>query len=559
MATGRRFELVRELGSGAFGTVYLANMVSGGDFRKRVAIKLLNAQWDAGGDAGRRLRDEARLLGLLRHRSIVAVDDLVLLDGRWAVVMEHVPGADLERVLEAGWRLKRTFPLPAAMEVISAVAGALDAAWSGTPEGGQPLRVVHRDIKPSNIRLTADGDIKVLDFGIARGNFESREARTEQVRYGSLGYMAPERVLGDEEGPAGDVYAVACVAIELLRGKALGRSALLPDQHATQVQAALDEIEGQLGAAATQVRELLAEMLAYDQHARPTAAAVAERARKLGRALPGDDLSEFARQIVPLVTAMLGDQGKEAQGQLSEQVASDRAERKDTETLAALVEGSPFDRTSQVQSAPLEPTAVMPGRGRSRNLVVGVAVGLALVVGVGVALLLRAAPETPEPAAAAPTAQPPVAAAEPPVAPAPVPATETAMAAAQTPPATTAPTTTAPATPTAGTARPRPSASQEARPADNTARSTPEPEAATTPAGPTLRAVKFAAPAASSISAACGGVSDSGTTSALLREVPAGDCQVKATIEGASYSTRVKVSAPTGYTCTLEGDALACR
>ncbi len=558
MALGRRFELLRELGSGAFGTVYLANMVSGGDFRKRVAIKLLNGQWDASGDAGRRLRDEARLLGLLRHRSIVAVDDLVMLDGKWAVVMEHVPGADLERVLEAAWKLKRNFPAPAAMELVAAVAGALDAAWSGAPEGGAPLHAVHRDIKPSNIRLTADGDVKVLDFGIARGNFEGREAKTEQVRYGSLGYMAPERVLGEDEGPEGDIYAVGCVAVELLRGNALGRAALLPDQQAEQVQAALHEIGERLGSSIAPALQLIREMLAYEPTSRPTAALVAERARKLARALDGHDLSEFSREMLPLVSSILGDPSKEAQGSFSEQISADRV-RENTATMATLVEGSPFDRTTS--SKPLDPTVALPDRrGPGQGLWIGVGIGAVGLVALALWLFLGRGP--------AETVQPPTPTPE--LSSTPTTPTPEATPAAPSPEAAPAEVASAPE---AGTTSAPPEAAvsekstSKARTTSADRATTPEPAAsspepavdASASAGPTLRAIKFAAPNATAIRAKCGAVTGTGATSALLRDVPVGSCKVTATIDGAEHSATVAVSTPSGFTCALDGGALSCR
>jgi len=153
--SGRSFELQRELGDGAFGTVSLADMLSLGGFRKEVALKLLKPDWDAASDAARRLRDEARLLGRLRHRHIVKVDDLVRLEGRWAVVMEYVPGVDLERLLAWANETAESVPPAAALEITGAMAQALDAAWNGPGDQGSALRVVHRDIKPSNVRLTA--------------------------------------------------------------------------------------------------------------------------------------------------------------------------------------------------------------------------------------------------------------------------------------------------------------------------------------------------------------------------------------------------------------------
>src|SRR5690606_32588899 len=115
---------------------------------------------------------------------------------------------DANVVLKACRKAGEPFPVPAALAACAAVASALDAAYAGPADGGVPLRLVHRDIKPSNIRLTPDGDLKVLDFGIARADFEGREALTQSIRYGSLRYMAPERRRQEPDGPAGDVYAL---------------------------------------------------------------------------------------------------------------------------------------------------------------------------------------------------------------------------------------------------------------------------------------------------------------------------------------------------------------
>ena len=200
-APRRRFELLRELGSGTFGTVYLADMQSLGGFKKRVALKVLNSQWDDGSDAGRRLRDEARLLGRLRHRCIVSVDDLIRIDGRWGVVMEYIAGADLEHLVNSARDQQQPISQAAALEICAAIAEALHAAYAGDGHDAEALEVVHRDIKPSNVLLTAGGDVKVLDFGIALASFDEREAQTGRVRYGSIPYMAPERILGEPETP----------------------------------------------------------------------------------------------------------------------------------------------------------------------------------------------------------------------------------------------------------------------------------------------------------------------------------------------------------------------
>ncbi|HNC97768.1 MAG TPA: serine/threonine-protein kinase, partial [Myxococcota bacterium] len=157
----RELEFLKVLGAGGFGEVYLANLHGRDRFVRRVAVKLLLEEHKSE-ELLRRHRDEARLLGLLHHDHIVQVLELTEIEGRPAVVMEYVQGVDLAEILEAGEK----FTQRAALEVVRAVASALDAAWSsGSPVDGRPLRVIHRDIKPANVLLTASGSVKVLDFG----------------------------------------------------------------------------------------------------------------------------------------------------------------------------------------------------------------------------------------------------------------------------------------------------------------------------------------------------------------------------------------------------------
>ncbi len=204
--TARRFHFIRQVATGGFGTVFLCKVMHADGFSRIVAVKLLNAQWSDNEEVTSRIRDEARLLGLLRHRHIVEVLDLTSIDGRTAVVMEYLEAVDLRFLSAALKEAGQMMPPRVALEAVSQVSSALDAAYNRPPMAGdKPLRVIHRDIKPSNIMLDAHGVAKVLDFGVAQSEIESREANTQELQFGSVEYMAPERLFFEPETPASDV------------------------------------------------------------------------------------------------------------------------------------------------------------------------------------------------------------------------------------------------------------------------------------------------------------------------------------------------------------------
>ncbi len=289
----RTFHIEQVLGRGSFGTVYRARMQSPEGFTKRVALKLLNPEAERQRELAQRLRDEARMLGLVSHRAIIKVDSLIRLDDSTAVVMEYVEGVDLRTV-----HIQTSVPPRAAVEIVGEVAGALDAAWSTRDLDDKPLHLLHRDIKPANIRLTTRGEVKLLDFGVARADFEAREARTQAILFGSLNYMAPER-FDMIDGPAGDVYALGVVLYELLMGEELGRSFTrrpLHERHVREAMARLAAREcGHIPALAT----LLDDLLSHSPEDRPTARQLERRCGRISARIDAVSLRDWAEEAVP--------------------------------------------------------------------------------------------------------------------------------------------------------------------------------------------------------------------------------------------------------------------
>ncbi len=281
----RTFHLERLLGRGGFGEVWLARMASPSGLEVPVAVKLLTSDLTLDAGALARLRDEASLLARLDHPAILHVVDRVRLAGRTGLVTEYVDGLDLSTCL----RRRPALPLPCVLAVLAQVASALEAAWNAEGDAG-PLRLVHRDVKPANIRIGRHGQVKLLDFGIARFEGALREAWTSSDEMvGSLPYVAPECFSDAQTTGACDVWSLGATLYEAVRGerfhrrtdaRALGSIALDPvlfDAHLTNALAAES-----VGA----IRDLLQAMLAWDPARRPSAGEVADRLESRLAAFP---------------------------------------------------------------------------------------------------------------------------------------------------------------------------------------------------------------------------------------------------------------------------------
>jgi len=295
----RKYRILSVLGRGGFGTVYKAEFVGDGGFTKKVALKVLNPDLENVEEVARRFRDEARMLGLIRHRAIVQVDGLVRLSGRWAVIMEFVEGVSLKQIVTAD-----RVPPSAALQIAGELAGALDVAYNAPgPEGG-PLRLLHRDIKPANIQITAAGEVKLLDFGIARGDFKSREAATQSLLFGSEGYMSPER-LDLMDGPAADVYSLGVVLYEMLTSESFGRSSARESRHRGRVLEAMDVLWKGTGEKHEELVRFVGEMLSYEPEDRPLSREVERRAWELSRKVGDMRMRDWTEGVVPPLAAQL--------------------------------------------------------------------------------------------------------------------------------------------------------------------------------------------------------------------------------------------------------------
>jgi serine/threonine-protein kinase len=255
------------------------------------------------------VRDEARLLGLLQDDHILKVLELAKVDGRDAVLMEYVEGVDLAAIVEMGTR-----PPPRALaELGGAIAGALDRAHRAVhPSTREPLNVIHRDVKPANVMVTDRGNVKLLDFGVARARFESRESYTGQFVLGTLNYMAPEYIVTGNVSPAADIYGLALTLWEAACGDVFGQPKLRQDLHEARVEERLQVISG----THAELVPVLRQMLSWDPQKRPDGASVERAFIAATDMLRGTGLRSWAGDAVPKALAKERAQAKDECGLL---------------------------------------------------------------------------------------------------------------------------------------------------------------------------------------------------------------------------------------------------
>ncbi|MBM4281863.1 MAG: PEGA domain-containing protein [Deltaproteobacteria bacterium] len=221
-----RYTLVRRLGKGGMGEVFLARATGAHGFEKQVAIKRILPQFSSNKQVVNMLVDEARISVRLNHPNVVQVleFDVDEESGSHFIVMEYVDGHALSRLVRRVRKAGNTLEPLVACAVVIGVLDGLHAAHSEQDDDGRPARIIHRDISPQNVLLSLSGQVKVIDFGIARARDRLEATQGSQVK-GKLRYMAPEQIKPSLAGVGGidhrvDLFAAGTMLWELLAMRA---------------------------------------------------------------------------------------------------------------------------------------------------------------------------------------------------------------------------------------------------------------------------------------------------------------------------------------------------
>ena len=203
-----RYQIIRALGKGAMGAVYLAE---DSQLERKVAIKTPHFEDDPTGELVARFYREARAAATLRHANVCPVHDVGQIDGKYFISMAYIEGRPLSDLIRGGKMQSERHIAIAVHKLARALQQAHDHG------------IVHRDLKPANIMVDKQGEPIIMDFGLARKARKEGEATLTQsgAILGSPAYMSPEQIEGDPEsvGPASDQYSLGVVLYEMLTGQ----------------------------------------------------------------------------------------------------------------------------------------------------------------------------------------------------------------------------------------------------------------------------------------------------------------------------------------------------
>ena len=335
-----KYRLIAELGHGGMAEVFLAIASGPAGFNKLLVIKQIRDQLADDPEFLAMFLDEARLAARLNHPNVVQTNEVGEDGRRYFIAMEYLEGQPLNRIAQ---RLGKDGRFTLAMHVrvlIEALAG-LHYAHELTDFDGTQLQVVHRDATPHNVFVTYAGQVKVVDFGIAKALGSSSETRAGVLK-GKISYMAPEQALGERVDRRADVFAVGMMLWEALAGRR-------PFKGQNDVVILQKLVAGDIPSPGT-VREGIPDLLeaicmkalAHDREER--FATAEDMARALEGALELLGMRPQLRDVGDLLAKAFADERVRIRGVIEAQMASLRASGDLAAPEAAMFAGKPAGR-----------------------------------------------------------------------------------------------------------------------------------------------------------------------------------------------------------------------
>jgi serine/threonine-protein kinase len=221
-----KYTLLRKLAQGGMAELFLALQKSVAGFEKLIVIKRILPAMNSDKAFIDMLLHEARIAATLSHPNIVQIFDVGQVDGTYFIAMEHVHGEDIRSIVR---QMKKkgypTFPREHALGIVMGMCAGLSYAHERADLDGSQLNIVHRDISPQNVVVTFSGDVKIVDFGIAKSDNKGIDQTKSGKLKGKVPYMSPEQARGDQIDARSDVFATGVMLFELTTGRRLFKGA----------------------------------------------------------------------------------------------------------------------------------------------------------------------------------------------------------------------------------------------------------------------------------------------------------------------------------------------
>ena len=212
-----KYTLLNRIAVGGMAEIFLARQAGVEGFEKIICLKRIRPHLSSQPAFVQMFLNEAKLAAQLNHPNIVQIYDLGRVGESYFIAMEYISGRDMSRIIAKAEKKSIPFPVVYALKIASSVLEGLYYAHNRTDAYGSPLNIVHRDVTPENIVVSFSGNVKILDFGIAKATSQLEQTRAGEIK-GKLSYMSPEQCLGQQLDHRSDVFSLGVVLYEWVSG-----------------------------------------------------------------------------------------------------------------------------------------------------------------------------------------------------------------------------------------------------------------------------------------------------------------------------------------------------
>ncbi len=213
-----KYLILDKIATGGMAELFQAKITSVEGFEKLVAIKKILPNLTQDKNLVNMFIDEAKLAAMLTHQNIVQIYDLGSMEGAYFIAMEYIHGKDLRVISRKAQGKKLPLPLEYALYIACRISSGLDYSHNLRDFQGNPLKLIHRDISPQNILVTYEGEVKIVDFGIAKAAKKTSDTKEGLIK-GKVAYMSPEQAAGKVIDHRSDIFSTGILLWEMVTGK----------------------------------------------------------------------------------------------------------------------------------------------------------------------------------------------------------------------------------------------------------------------------------------------------------------------------------------------------